>query len=710
MAQEEFIALIEGQADLTKAKQAFESFKKQVEQPIKITIDTNGFNAVWGNMQRQFQQQGANLGNSLTQGLNRAVKNVKIDQKPLTSLFDDSQLGGSIMSALGADTKFAEAFKKELEAINAEGAKINNIHFGNLGKSFSAEVESANTKIKVMGHLVEEFDKSGKILQGAHWEFNQSYFTDFEEGARKAQVEAEKLARSLSTIQQNVKNGDFTKQVAKMNADIKNIGKDVPTADISKVVKAATEYSRIVTNITASVNGKSANPLQGQDLVNAYAQAENALRSYNNALSELSSNAKAVGVDTGNAMRQAQAEADKLAQSFKKIKDSFSNGTFGSTFDANIKKMENDLANIGSTVSSDTIKKASDAATEYYRIMQEIQATMDGTAKNPLTQEQVVSQYEKAQVALKQYASAWQEVRIEQSATITEGQANKNADAVQAWCNRNSRALKKYGKDLDEIQKKMRTTFDANAQKELQQQAQQIYKKAGAEGLTGLSFFDQVKKAFGKIGQFTGIYAVTKQLRQLPGEMVREVIKIDTSMTELRKVSTASAYEIKNYFDEAAESASKYGQAINEVIDSTASWTRLGYDLKDASILTDVTAELAKVGSGLNVDTATEGLQATLKGFSLAADEAKRVGDMINYVADTEPIDAQGIINGLERSSAAMAAANNSLEESIGLITASTSVTQDATAAGTAWRTISMRIRGKDLCLHTGKVRMRCCA
>ena len=158
-------------------------------------------------------------------------------------------------------------------------------------------------------------------------------------------------------------------------------------------------------------------------------------------------------------------------------------------------------------------------------------------------------------------------------------------------------------------------------------------------------------------------------------------------MTELRKVSTASAYEIKNYFDEAAESASKYGQAINEVIDSTASWTRLGYDLKDASILTDVTAELAKVGSGLNVDTATEGLQATLKGFSLAADEAKRVGDMINYVADTEPIDAQGIINGLERSSAAMAAANNSLEESIGLITASTSVTQDATAAGTAWRT-----------------------
>ncbi len=67
---------------------------------------------------------------------------------------------------------------------------------------------------------------------------------------------------------------------------------------------------------------------------------------------------------------------------------------------------------------------------------------------------------------------------------------------------------------------------------------------------------------------------------------------------------------------------------------------------------------------------------------------------MINYVADTEPIDALGIINGLERSSAVMRETNNSLEETIGLITATTSVTQDATSAGTAWRTVALRITG----------------
>lgn len=588
MAQD-FVALIEGRADLTKAKQAFDAFKKQVETPIKITLDTSGFNASWGNLQRQAQQVGANIGKQVGQGIQNNVKNTRlsIDSKDILKTGYDP-----VSKYLKMDIKLADDLVGQLERVKKEGGQLQSFKLGDGGNSFEAVIKNGETLIKVFSRLKEEKDLFGNLTGNMIWD--------------------EPRVESI--------------------------------------------------------------------------------------------------VDYTSAIKQAQSEAEKLAQSFKKIQDSFNNGTFNNAFDANIKKMEGDLSNIGSVVSSETIKKASDAAAEYYRIMQEIQATMNNTAQNPLTDEQVVSKYAEAQAALKRYGDAWKVVRLEQGETITQEQANKNADGVQAWCNRNSKALKKYGKELDEIQEKMRHTFDANEQKALQQQAQQVYKKAGADGLTGLSFADQVKKAFNKIGQFTWIYAVTSQIRQIPQEMVAEVRKIDDSMTELRKVSTASASEIKDYFEQATESAAKYGQTINEVIDSTASWTRLGYDLKDASVLTDVTAELAKVGSGLNVDTATGGLQATIKGFGLAADEAKRVGDMINYVADTEPIDALGIINGLERSSAAMAEANNSLEESIGLITASTSVTQDATAAGTAWRTISMRIRGKVLCLHTGKVRMQCCA
>lgn len=564
MAQDQFIALIEGRADLKSARDAFDKFKQDVEKPIKITIDTNGFNAVWGNIQKQAQQAGVQIGQQMSRSIQKNIKDTKLSIDPKSKL----QTGyAPIADYLKMDAKLADNLVSQLQRIQKEGGQLQSFKLGNGGNSFEAMIKNGEAMVRVYSHLKEVEDAFGN----------------------KTMVWSEP-------------------------------------------------------NVESMVNYTSA-------------------------------------------IKQAQSEADKLAQSFKKIQDSFGNGTFNSAFDANIKRMESNLAGVSKNVNPATLKQATEAANEYKRIMLEIQETLNGTAKNPLTDEQVVSQYQKAQAVLKQYADAWKIVRIEQGETISQDQANKNADGVQAWCNRNSKALKKYGKELDEIQEKMRHTFDANEQKALQQQTQQVYKKAGADGLTGLSFADQVKKAFNKIGQFTWIYAVTSQIKQIPQEMVAEVMKIDASMTELRKVSTASASELKNYFDQATESASKYGQAINEVIDSTASWTRLGYDLQDASVLTDVTAELAKVGSGLNVDTATEGLQATIRGFGLAADEAKRVGDMINYVADTEPIDALGIINGLERSAAAMAEANNSLEESIGLITASTSVTQDATAAGTAWRT-----------------------
>lgn len=570
MAQD-FIAMIEGQADLSKAKQAFDSFKKQVEQPIKITIDTNGFNAVWGNLQKQAQQAGVQIGQQMSRSIQNNIKDTKLSIDSKSKL----QTGyDPIADYLKMDAKLADNLVSQLQRIKKEGGQLQSFKLGDGGNSFEAMIKNGEATIKVFSRLEDEVDAFGNKTGNKVW-------------------------------------GD---------------------AHVESMV-----------NYT-------------------------------------------------NAIKQAQSEADKLAQSFKKIQDSFGNGTFGSTFDANIKRMESNLAGVSKNVNPATLKQATDAANEYKRIMLEIQETLNGTAKNPLTDEQVVAQYQKAQAVLRQYADVWKIVRIEQSETISQEQANKNADGVQAWCNRNSKALKKYGKELDEIQEKMRHTFDANEQKALQQQAQQVYKSAGADGLTGLSFADQVKKAFNKIGQFTWIYAITSQIKQVPQEMVQEVIKIDTAMTELRKVSTASASEIKDYFDQATESAAKYGQTINEVIDSTASWTRLGYNLDDAKVLSDASAELALVGSGLNLDSATEGIQAILRGFQMSADSAKQIGDIVNEVGDTSPIDQVGLIQGLERASAVLHETNNTLSESAGLITATTSVTQDATSAGTAWRTVALRI------------------
>ena len=59
-------------------------------------------------------------------------------------------------------------------------------------------------------------------------------------------------------------------------------------------------------------------------------------------------------------------------------------------------------------------------------------------------------------------------------------------------------------------------------------------------------------------------------------------------------------------------------------------------------------------------------------------------------------MDNGDIVTILEKSSSAMAEANNSLEQTIALGTAATEITRDADSVGTALKTISMRIRGYD--------------
>ena len=577
----EFEAKITGIADLSKAKQDFDAFKKSMEQPIKITVDASGLNAIWGNFQKQAQQSGVQVGNSLIQGVQKTIRggSNKVTSTVAKAMFDgilpDKKIlfnsGG--LDAIGTYSDTVKAIKDQFQDIEKSGGFLKNFKFGEDFKSFTAEITNgANATIKVLGTLGDILNDKGEVV-GHRWNMtNQSYI-----------------------------------------------------------------------------------------------------------------------VDMSNSMKQAQTEAQKLTIELDKVGSAFSSGTF----DANIAKMEQGLMGISNKVGSDLVKKASDAAAEYYRITQEIASSLNNpNQQGALQGQQLVDAYKQAEVALKTYNNAMTEVRANTQKMLAEGVGARNANQVETWAKNNSKALKQYGDQLQDLANKMRS---AQTQGELNgyiNQFKNLKSEITAAGLGGLSFGDQIKKAFVHIGEFTGIYALTSQIRQIPREMIQEVIKIDTAMTELRKVSTASASEISSYFDQAADSAYKYGQTIDGIIESTASWTRLGYELKDATELADVTAELAQVGSGLNVDTATEGLQATIRGFSLAADEAKRVGDMINYVADTEPIDAIGIINGLEKSSAAMSEANNSLEETIGLITATTSVTQDASSAGNAWRTISMRIRG----------------
>lgn len=213
-------------------------------------------------------------------------------------------------------------------------------------------------------------------------------------------------------------------------------------------------------------------------------------------------------------------------------------------------------------------------------------------------------------------------------------------------------------------------------------------------GKLGLSWTDKLKQAWEKFGGWgfaTGtMMTLYDQIRKIP----KEVIKVNSSMIELDKVSDASDSDISKYFSEAADSAKRYGSAVSDMINATADWSRLGYNLPDSKKLAEIATLYTNVGDGIDMNTANEHLISTLQGFQLDAEDAIGIIDRFNEVANNFPIDTAGIGEALQRSAASFYAANTDLSKSIALITGTNSVVQDPDSVGTMWKTVSMRLRG----------------
>lgn len=249
--------------------------------------------------------------------------------------------------------------------------------------------------------------------------------------------------------------------------------------------------------------------------------------------------------------------------------------------------------------------------------------------------------------------------------------------------------LWKQIRDLDTAVKNYSGTLEEN-------QAAMAHVKAQAEalGLTtetlGQKFTRLWKEHFQTAVVMAGLHLVQQGMQQV----YQSVVEVDTAMTELKKVTDETDASYANFTKRAAQQSRELGASISDYIQTTADWARLGYNLPDAEELARVSSLYANVGDGIeSASQASEYLISTLKGFDLAAGDAERVVDIINQVANTEPVSAQDLSEIMKRSSAALDAANTSFEKTVALGTAMNSVLQDSSTTGTALKTLSMYLR-----------------
>lgn len=222
-------------------------------------------------------------------------------------------------------------------------------------------------------------------------------------------------------------------------------------------------------------------------------------------------------------------------------------------------------------------------------------------------------------------------------------------------------------------------------------------------GRAGKSFFDifKTKGMYSFIGQmqsylsmYIGFYGVMNKIKGT----ISTVKELDTALVDLKKTTTMNATQLNEFYYSANDVARKMGVTTEEIINQASAWSRLGYSSKEsASEMAKLSSQFASISPGMDIDTATDGLVSTMKAFDVSVDEVQRnIMDNINKIGNTAATSNSEIVDMLTRSSAAMAAANNTLEETIALETAAVEITRSSESTGTAFKTLSMRLRGYD--------------
>ena len=289
---------------------------------------------------------------------------------------------------------------------------------------------------------------------------------------------------------------------------------------------------------------------------------------------------------------------------------------------------------------------------------------------------------------------------------LTQTKSVTLSNNIQAWMNKNSKAAREFGTQLQQMKKDLNTGNVSSSQyRQLAADFQKIKSEAKAAGSMLGDFGRKAKSAAASVkdialqaaGLATAYQVATKTINVIK-EGFNTVVDLDTALVDLRKTTTMSGSDLAQFYRDANKEAKNLGVTTQEIISQAAQWSRLGYGSKtDATTMARLSSQFAAISPGMSVDAATDSLVSTMKAFGFTTDQVlDGIMSKINILGNNFALSNSDLAAALQVSSSSMKAANNSFEQTLALITAGTEITQDASRVGNGLRTISMRIRGLD--------------
>ena len=278
---------------------------------------------------------------------------------------------------------------------------------------------------------------------------------------------------------------------------------------------------------------------------------------------------------------------------------------------------------------------------------------------------------------------------------------NVLSSQIDVWLKKNSAAASEFGTRLRRIQQEL-LIADSTKLTELKREFQEIKRQADLAGKSMLSFGDKLKSKLGSLATyFSATMMISYAIRGIRS-MFQNVLQVDTAMTELYRVTDLTEKQYSQLYDKMIAGAKKYGIALNNIIEATASWVRLGFEANTANKLAEITAMYQHV-TDLDNDTAVKDLVTAYKGYQDellqvsngdSTEAVMKIADVYDKLGNEFAVTAANVGESLQRSASSLQMAGNTFEEAAGMNTGIVEVTQNAEQAGTTLNVVSLRLRG----------------
>lgn len=541
----------------------------------------------------------------------------------------------------------------------------------------------------------------------------------------KVSIEADKSAESAKKFRESVQalaNSATGKEPIKINnikANNTQTNIDTFRSSVQAIINSGTaanpikinniEFAPLTKKDTAKLIGDIKNRLKDTKDVSIRIEkidATDAVKTFRNQLKAmldglniggLKEYINAVDADDG------KAAADKIAEANKKVEESAIKAADAQT---RLKNMQSMLNATYKSLSSIESPEIASAYVEEYQWLNAMVAELRANrakatdeALNNIDKEiialnrEAVAEGERGRAAKKASAEARasykSEISLEKSAAALK-------DRILRYEKNNTRASKIYKAQFDELKRELDDTANLSDTKlkQIGTNFTQLQMKIRDAGNSGVTFFQFVKQGWAKFGGWSLVTKSLTQLMRMGSNMLENVKEIDKAMTELKKVTDLSAGSYDKLQKKAATMAQNVGASVADAINATADFARLGYDPNEALKLSEAALIYKNVGDGIeDISEASESLISTMKAFGVEAANSMEIVDKFNKIGNEFAISSEGIGVALQKSASALAAAGNSLEESIALVTAMNAVIQNPEIVGTAAKSLSMYLR-----------------